>query len=100
MKIKQKETMYCKIKKRKSFTIIDNNLIRDERISANELGMMVWALSHTNDFIIHKISIRKISKLSRRDFDKAWKNLKNYGYITVIQRDNKVITTFHEKSIL
>lgn len=68
--------------KNNTYTVILNDLIRDERLNVTEVGIMVRIL--TNDetkYVFNSIVMQKTSGIPRGKYFDAIKNLKKYGYI-------------------
>lgn len=63
------------------FTQIPNKTIKAERLSAEEVYLIVHLISLPEGFSIHKSTYWKKTKLSKGKFNTAWNNLVEYGYI-------------------
>lgn len=65
-----------------NFTIVTNEIIRNDKLSWKARGMLIYLLSLPNDFSIYKSEIIKHSPSEGRiAFDKGWDELKEQGYI-------------------
>ncbi|MGZ2368843.1 hypothetical protein ACXR6G_03560 [Ancylomarina sp. YFZ004] len=63
------------------YTKIDNKMIRDKRLSLNQIGMMTLILSQSNEYVINSTYLQKHTGLGKDKFFKEWKKLQEYGYI-------------------
>lgn len=63
------------------YTIISNHLIRDERLTATEKGLMLMTLSNHKDFIFNSTVLFKQSGLGKVEFNNSMKTLQNLGYL-------------------
>ena len=63
------------------YTMASMELVRDERLNATELGIMIRLLSNDDSYQINKTVEQKKSRLGRQAFNKAWKHLEELGYI-------------------
>lgn len=79
-----------RVQRRGHWTTIPNETLRDERLKADALGVLVWLLSHADGFMVSVASIRARFGFGR---DKAWRilrELEDAGYIARVQeRDEK-----------
>ena len=81
-KWKNNTTIWNKnIKKMNKATMISSELLRDDRISLLAKGIMIEILSNNESYVIHKFIEKNKSKLSTYKFEKAWKELEEFGYI-------------------
>ena len=80
---KRNTTIYHRSVKDKNnyYTMISNKLVKDDRLSFIEVGIMTWILSNNDSFILNKGFIQKRSGLGRTVFNRAWKALEDLGYI-------------------
>jgi hypothetical protein len=63
------------------FTIISNHLVKDERLSATEKGLMLMILSNKNIYILNSTYLQKESNLGKVHFNKSLKKLQELGYL-------------------
>ena len=63
---------------------ISRALIQDDRLSAIAVGLMVIILSNNDSFVLNVGHLKKVSKLTKTQFYKAWDSLQEYQY--VVQR--------------
>jgi len=63
------------------YSIISNYLIKDEKLTATEKGLMVMILSNHKDFIFNSTVLFKQSGLGKVEFNNSMKTLQNRGYL-------------------
>jgi len=63
------------------FTIISNYLIKDERLSATEKGLMLMILSNHREYIFNSTVLHWQSGLGKVEFNKSMKILQKLGYL-------------------
>ncbi len=63
------------------FTIISNHLVKDERLTATEKGLMLMILSNSNSYILNSSYLQKESRLGKTTFNKSMKKLQSLGYL-------------------
>lgn len=99
MKNFKNQTTYNRAKHDDSnkYTLIAFETVRDKRLTSNELGILVYILSHANDFVINKGMIQRWSRLGDHSFNKCWNDLKQYGYIEKKPIQSGVEWTINEK---
>lgn len=62
------------------FTRMSNTVLN---LKADEVGIMFQILSNSDKWIINKNDVWKKSKLGKDRFERAWKHLKELGYIVI-----------------
>lgn len=60
---------------------ISRALIQDDRLSAIAVGLMVLILSNNDSFVLNVGHLKKVSKLTKTQFYKAWDSLQEYQYV-------------------
>lgn len=63
------------------FTIISNHLVKDERLTASEKGLMLMILSNRNYYILNSSYLQKESGLGKTVFNKSMRTLQKVGYL-------------------
>ena len=83
-----------------NFTPISNNLIQNENLSLEAIGLICFIVSLPSDWIIYKHWIQNAVKMNRTKFDRIWKECVNAGYIksTKIRTNNGQFTYHYEVS--
>lgn len=76
----------CRLRKKKrGFTIVDNNAFDDMSISIEAVGVYCifrrWASYEAEDFVCSKTFIFSKSRCKEKKFERIWKELKEAGYI-------------------
>ena len=66
---------------RVNFTTLTNSLINDTRLSADDLGMLVYLLSKPNDWIVRVTELRKRFDIGRDKVYRLLRQLEQYGYV-------------------
>lgn len=65
-----------------TYTVISNKLIRDERLSVIEKGIMITLLSNDDKkFVFNSVVLQKTSGIPRKKYFDAIKNLRECGYL-------------------
>ena len=64
-----------------NFTPISNNLIQNENLSLEAIGLVCFIVSLPESWIIYKMQIQAALKMNRTKFDRIWKECVNAGYI-------------------
>ena len=81
------------VEKRKhsgDYTLIPNELIRDERLSCRDLGLLVWMLSKPKEWQFSYQGILHQLKLDGKgSIQSGVKNLQTAGYLTIKQERTK-----------
>lgn len=89
---------YFRVKK--GFTVVQNNIARDERLSMKAKGLYLVIQSYITmpDKKWNKDDFRKFVNEGRSAFDSAWKELKETGYLKVymIQNEGRGTTSEYE----
>lgn len=87
------------------FTIIYNDLINDDTLSAGALGILVWALQKPDTWVFHKNHIQKRFRIGRKLVDGYFNELIDAGYLISTDtvrasgKFNGKIYIFYDKSI-
>jgi hypothetical protein len=73
-----------------NFTPISNNLIQNENLSLEAIGLVCFIVSLPESWIIYKMQIQAALKMNRTKFDRIWKECVDAGYIkcTKIRTNN------------
>lgn len=85
----QKGNIILKNDLKENFTIVSNNLLKDNRLTLTEKGALITLLSLPNNF---KITIKATSQflnISEPTFIKFLENYKNCGYLKATRINNK-----------
>jgi hypothetical protein len=83
------ETFFYRSKKERSYTVVDNTFIRDERLSWKAKGLMTYLLSLPEDWKIYMKEIVNHSSDGEAGLRSAIKELTKYGYIKFERKRNK-----------
>lgn len=67
-----------------AFTVVDNALLRDPRITLDEKGLLCWFLSLPLDWEVIPAQVRKEHKIGRDKYQRMMKSLRLAGYIKLI----------------
>ena len=79
-----------------NFTPISNNLIQNENLSLEAIGLICFIVSLPSDWIIYKHWIQNAVKMNRTKFDRIWKECVKAGYIKSTKiRTNSGQFTYH-----
>jgi hypothetical protein len=81
--IMKNKTTFFREKKSLNYTCVSNTIIQSTKLKSEEKDILIYLLSLPDDWIIYKSQIqsRYRESLSIKKFDKAWKGLKDKGYI-------------------
>lgn len=72
------------------FTIIPNEVLRDETISIKARGLLAMLMTYSDDWHFNAKHLRKVSGMGRDQFEGAMRELREAGYVdTVTCRDAK-----------
>jgi hypothetical protein len=63
------------------YTTISNLLVKDERLTASEKGLMLMILSNANYYVFNSSFLQKESGLGKVQFNKCMKRLQELGYL-------------------
>ncbi len=63
------------------YTIISNHIVKDERLTATEKGLMLMILSNDNSYVLNSSYLQKESGLGKVQFNKTMKRLQELGYL-------------------
>ena len=77
----QSETQFIRTTKLENFTMINNSLIQDKRISWKARGMLIYILSLPDDWVIYAKEVQTHSPDGKASFATGMKELEKYGYI-------------------
>jgi hypothetical protein len=80
------------------YTPISNDIIQSKTLSIEERGVLIYLLSLPENWAIYKKYIWKDMNIGRDKFNKVWKGLVEYGYITtekVIDSNTNLITGYN-----
>ena len=72
------------------FSRIQNETLRDERLSTAARGLLVYMLSMSDDWVFSVAQLAKSQKLSRPKIIALVKELENAGYITIENKRGKL----------
>ncbi len=79
------KTMFVR-NKGKSYTIVPNHILNDDRLSSYAKIIMITIISNADDWIINRKEIQKRVNITHCKFEEGWELLKSLGYIEVIRR--------------
>jgi hypothetical protein len=79
------DTVFFRDDHEKSYTVISNSLIQDEKLNFLERMIIIYLLSKPKDWIVNKNQVIKESGFGIHKVDKAWSNLIKFGYINQIR---------------
>lgn len=68
------------------YTMLSNDLIKDQRLNLLEVGIMTYLLSNSDTYIINTSYIQRICGIGQDRFYKAIKHLTDLGYLIKNQR--------------
>jgi len=74
--------------KKKDFTIIQNELIRDPNLSSKAFKLLCIGLSHSGKWKFYKDQIGKCFKEGEYTVDQAMKELRQLGYLHLVAKKN------------
>jgi hypothetical protein len=80
------------------YTPISNDIIQSKTLSIEERGVLIYLLSLPENWAIYKKYIWKDINIGRDKFNKVWKSLVEYGYITtekVFDGNTNLITGYN-----
>ena len=83
------ETKFIKTKKDKNYTVLDNTFIQDTGLSWKSKGLMTYFLSLPDDWVIHFSEVEKHATDGKGALRSAINELKEHGYLKVVQRKEK-----------
>ena len=83
------EPFFYRSKKERSYTVVDNTFIRDERLSWKAKGLMTYLLSLPEDWKIYMKEIVNHSSDGEAGLRSAIKELTKYGYIKFERKRNE-----------
>ena len=63
---------------KKSFSM---DIFRDKKLSFTDIGLLLWLLSNSKDFIINKNNVQIRSGIPEEKFLNSWRILQELGYI-------------------
>ena len=67
------------------YTVISNDLIRDKRLSSDEIIIMVTILSNNNTYVLNMDFLRNYLRWSGKRFYKASEILQKYKYLEKVR---------------
>lgn len=70
-----------KMNSARDFTLVDNGFINDERLSWKAKGIMLYLLSHPDDWEFRKPDFINGATDGEASFDKGLQELKELGYV-------------------
>lgn len=73
-----KRTRSSRTHYKKSFAL---DIFKDKQLNFIDIGLLVWLLSNSRDFVINKNVVQKRSGISENKFLASWKKLMELGYI-------------------
>lgn len=73
--------MIIRSKRTESFTVINNDLINDDRLDWKEIGLLVYLLSKPNNWQVCPVHLAKQRKTGRDGIYTILKSLRNAGYV-------------------
>ena len=85
-------TKIKRAKKESYFTMLKNEVFRDERLSYKARGLLSYMLSMSEDWVFYTTSLVNASeKDGKQSVDTGLKELIKYGYLVREQRENQVV---------
>ena len=86
--------MICRRKHTANFTTIGNALFDDERLAADEVGVLSYLLSRPNDWEVRRPALARRWDMGRERIARILFSLIRYGWI-VAKRDRLANGTFY-----
>lgn len=80
------ETKFYRAPKERNYTMIDNTVLKDNRLTWKAKGLMAYLLSLPDDWEVHFSEIEKHSTDGKSALRSAINELKQYGYLRYEQR--------------
>src|ERR1700680_3361665 len=77
-----------------NFTTIGNHLFEDERLAADEVGVLAYLLSRPHDWEIRRPALLKRWSFGRESLRRIIRNLVRYGYCRAERKRREDGTTF------
>jgi len=71
------------------YVMISRALTQDKRLSAISIGLMAIILSNSDEFILNASHLKRVSKLTKTQFYKAWHELQECQYLIQKRVDGK-----------
>ena len=63
------------------YTVISNHIVKDERLTATEKGIMLMILANNNSYVLNSSYLQKESGLGKVQFNKTMKRLQEHNYL-------------------
>ena len=83
-------TSFIREKKERDYTVINNTVLKDERLSWKAKGVLCYLLSLPEDWVIYQSELLKHSTDGRESLRNAINELEEYGYLIIDKkRDEK-----------
>ena len=83
-------TSFIREKKERDYTVINNTVLKDERLSWKAKGVFCYLLSLPEDWVIYQSELLKHSTDGRESLRNAINELEEYGYLIIDKkRDEK-----------
>lgn len=60
---------------------INRFLVQDTRLTAIAVGLMAIILSNNDSYVLYAGHLKKVSRLTKTQFQKAWNDLQEYQYV-------------------
>jgi hypothetical protein len=74
--------------KRSNFTVIDNRIFNDDRLTFEQIGLLSYILSKPDDWVIRIEQLRKKGNIGRTSMQKLMRHLEACGYATLVKTKN------------
>jgi len=68
------------------YVMVSNKVVRDRRLSLLAKGIMLELLSNSDTWVTVKSELFKRSGVGRVSFGRAWDELKETGYLEIVQK--------------
>ena len=86
----ENNTIFFREQKERDYTVINNTVLKDERLSWKAKGVFCYLLSLPEDWVIYQTELLKHSTDGRESLRNAINELEKYGYLVVDKkRDEK-----------
>ena len=86
----ENNTIFFREKKDRDYTVINNTVLKDERLSWKAKGVFCYLLSLPEDWVIYQSELLKHSTDGRESLRNAINELEEYGYLIIDKkRDEK-----------
>lgn len=95
-----KDTFIHRRSKTKNYTVVSNNILKNEKLSWKAKGIFVYLISLPDDWVIHLSEVMKHSLGGKKNLYSGIRELINYGYIKKVpikrKKDNIILGVRYE----